>query len=447
MSVLACAVAAAAVSSTSGASPSRVTLARTFFFDGYQLTADRAGAATVVFSEQKMVHGMALQAVFVRGQNTDGRWGTARQLGPTAQYGTPTLAESGSGAAVIVLALTQRARRPSSGLENVVETFARPSSTAAWSGPTVLWSGSGLLSFVSPPAVQVDAAGVATVAWSDGASARPAIWTARLDPRGRITTPATQLVAAGNGGTDLRLAENSAGAAVISWQHEDSRSAGLSGQVHASEMAATRGAAGLWTAPRRLARFSFVKPGLGAEFWAPVAPTLAITRDGSAEVAWIAGPGGNTDTPLLVAGFNAATKHWSTPHVLAAKPEGFAVAATGRDSFLAVWGTGPKATVTMATTRNGTDWSAAGRLPGYDGPGDLSDYVDSDQAGDVTLTLIGRRSAILYLTRKPDGTWTRAQAVGTGTAPEISGAGAAATTIIWEHVRRTGDLLEARTVR
>ena len=447
-SVVVCAaVAAVAVASPFGRSRSRVTLAHAFFFDGYQLSTDHAGAATVVFSEQKMVRGTALQAVYVREQRAVGKWDPSRQLGGVAQYSTPTLAEASSGAAVIVVAVTRQSPRNPSRQQTVVECFMRASATASWSGPAVLWTGTGVLTFDSPPAVQIDAAGVATVAWSDSASAHSAIWTSMVDPRAGTTTPATQLVGAGGGGTDLRLAVSPAGAALISWQHQDSRATGAAGVVHASEMVAYRSSAGSWTSPRRLDRFSFRGVGGGAQVWAPASPAVAVAANGDAVAAWIAGPGGNTGTPLMVAGYNARTGRWTAPRVLSAKPAAFGVAAAGKSSFVAVWDTGPRATVMTATTRNGAAWSSARRLPGYNGPGDYSEYLASDRASGITLVMSGRHSAIVYLTRKPDGTWTPVKTAGTGTFPEIAVTDSRSTMLIWEKVRRGGDVLQATTTR
>jgi hypothetical protein len=436
-SVVVCAaVAAVAVALPFDGSRSRVTLAHAFFFEGYQLSTDQAGAATVVFSERKMVRGTALQAVYVREQRAAGGWTAPAHLGAAAQYSTPTLAEARSGAAVIVVAETRHSSTNPSQQQTVVESFMRASATANWSGPAVLWTGPGLLTFDSPPAVQVDAPGVATVVWSDGASAHPAIWTSTVDPRAGTTTLATQLVDAGGGGTDLRLAVNPVGAALISWQHQDSRSTRLGGVVHAAEMAAYRNAAGAWTSPQRLDRFSVAGVGGGAQVWAPASPGVAFAANGDAVAAWIAGPGGNTGTPLMVAGYNATIGRWTTPHVLSAKPGAFGVAAAGRSSFVAVWDTGPRATVMTATTRNGADWSSARRLPGYNGPGDYSEYLASDRAGGITLVMSGRHSAIVYLTRKPDGTWTSVQTAGTGTFPEVAVTDSRSTTLIWEKVPR-----------
>jgi hypothetical protein len=98
-----------------------------------------------------------------------------------------------------------------------------------------------------------------------------------------------------------------------------------------------------------------------------------------------------------------------------------------------------------ATTPNGAAWSSARPLPGYNGPGDYSEYLANDQAGDITLVMTGRRSAIVYLTRKHDGTWTSVKTAGTGTFPEVAVADSRSTALVWEKVRRGADVLEATT--
>ena len=447
-SVVVCAaVTGVAVASPVGGSGSRFTLAQAAFFAGYQLGIDRAGAATVVFSEQKVIDGTAFQVIYAREQRAAHEWTPAAQLGGPAQYSAPALAEARSGAAVMVVAATQQSLTDPSQQHTVIESFMRASATADWSGPATLWTGTrSSTTLASPPTVQIDSAGVATVVWSAGARAHPAIWTSTVDPRAGTTTRGTQLVAADQGGTNLRLAVSPAGAAVISWQHQDFRSTERGGVVvHASELAAYRSVAGSWASPRRLGRFLVQGVGAGAQIWAPASPTVAIAGNGDAVTAWIAGPGGNTGTPLMVAGYNAGTGRWTNRHVLSTDPVAFGVAAAGKSSFVAVWDTGPRATVMTATTQHGTAWSSARHLPGYNGPGDYSEYLASDPTTGITLVMTGRHSAIVYLTRKPDGTWTSVKTAGTGISPEVAGAGSRFTTIVWEQVRRSGDLFEATT--
>ncbi len=215
--------------------------------------------------------------------------------------------------------------------------------------------------------------------------------------------------------------------------------------VHATEMAAYRTSAAKWSSPHPLARFTF-ENAIGGELWAPESPSVALTRNGNAAVAWIAGFG-NTGAPLQIATYNATTSSWTAPHLLSAQPNGFGIAATGNSSFLSVWSTGPRATLMTATNSDAASWSAGARLRQYPHPSDLEDYLANDQAGDVTLTLSGPRSQVFYLTRKTDGDWTAAKPAGTGVFPEATVNDQGATTLLWNKVRPTGALLEARTTR
>lgn len=440
---LACAgLATTALIATANAHSSSVTLARSGYFQDYQVSSDASGAATVAWSAQKMVDGMAGGALRVREQDAQGNWAPSAQLGPIAQYSVPQLAESPSGAAVIVVAYVKdKLQAPHRGV-TVVEAFTRRSPTSRWSAPVTVASQPN--SDSATAAVGIDSAGIATVAWAYY-SAHPAIWTATVDSANGTATAATQLTALGQGGTDLHLAVNPAGAALLSWRSETPALAGESQSVHATEMVAYRTSARTWGLPRSLARFSF-QNAIGAEFWGPESPSFALTKNGNAAVAWIAGFG-NTGAPLQIVTYNARHKSWTAPHVLSADPNGFGIAATGNGSFLSVWSAGPHAKLMTATTSDGTNWSAGARLSQYPHPSDLDDYLATDQKGDVTLTLSGPDSQIFYLTRKTDGDWSAAKSAGTGVLPEVTANDDGATTLLWNRVRRPASLLVARTIQ
>jgi hypothetical protein len=418
---------------------SSVTLARAGSFQDYQLSSDASGAATVAWSAED---GGASAALDVRDQDAQGNWEPTRQLGSVAQYSVPQLAESPSGAAVIVRAYVRnKLQAPPSGA-TVVEAFTRSSPTSRWSAPVTVSTQSNTESATAT--VGIDAAGIATVVWA-GYSARPSIWVANVDSSNGTVTSTTRLAAPRQGGTDFHLAVNPAGDALLSWRSETPALAGEGQLVNATEMVAYRTSAATWSSPHPLARFTF-QNAIGAELWAPESPPVALTKGGNAAVAWIAGFG-NTGAPLQIATYNATAKSWASPHLLSTKPNGFGIAATGDSSFLSVWSTGSRATLMTATSSDGSNWSAGTRLPEYPYPSDLDDYLANDQTGDVTLTLSGPHSRIFFLTRKTDGDWTPAQSAGTGVFPEVTSNDEGATTLLWDRVRQPANLIEARTIR
>jgi hypothetical protein len=432
---------AIAATASDGRNPS-VTLARSGSFQDYQLSSDASGAATVAWSAEDIVHGMAGAVLGVREQDAQGNWIPSTQLGSIAQYSVPQLAESPSGAAVIVVTYARnKLQAPRSGV-TVVEAFTRGSPTSRWSAPITV---SSRPKFESATAtVGIDSAGIATVVWADY-SAHPSIWTANVNSSNAAVTGASRLAAPGQGGTDFHLAVNPAGDALLSWRSETPALAGEAQLVHATEMVAYRTSAAAWGSPYPLASFTF-ENAIGAEVWGPESPSVALTANGNAAVAWIAGLG-NTSVPLRIATYNAARKSWTSPHLLSANPNGFGVAATGNRSFLSVWSTGPHAKLMNATTSDGSNWSAGKRLSQYPHPSDLDDYLANDQKGDVTLTLSGPHSQIFYLTRKTDGDWSAAKSAGTGASPEVTVSDDGATTVLWDQVRQPASLLEARAIR
>ncbi len=435
-------LAAVAIAATSNGRVSSVTLARAGFFQDYQLSSDASGAATVVWSAQKIVRGMAVAALGVREQNAQGNWTPSTRLGRLAQYSVPQLTESPSGAAVIVVAYVEnKLQAPPSGA-TVVEAFTRRSSTSRWSAPVTVASQSNTESATAT--VGIDSTGVATVVWADY-SAHPSIWTANVDSSNGTAAGATRLTAPGQGGTDFHLAVNPAGEALLSWRSETPAVSGEGQLVHATEMAVYRNSEATWSSAHPLARFTF-QNAIGADFWTPESPSVALTSNGNAAVAWIAGFG-NTGAPLQIATYQATTESWTSPHLLSAKPNGFGIAATGNSSFVSVWSTGPHATLMTATSSDGTNWSAGTRFRQYPYPSDLDDYLANDPTGDVTLTLAGPHSQIFHLTRKADGDWTAAKSAGTGDSPEVTVNDPGATTLLWNQVHRPADLLEARTIR
>ncbi len=201
-----------AVAETSNGRASSVTLAGAGFFQNYQLSSDASGAATVAWSAQEIVDGMAGTAIGVREQDAQGTWTATRQLGPIAQYSVPQLAESPSGAAVIVVTYVKyKLQAPPHG-DSVVEAFTRSSPTSSWSAPITVSSRPN--AETATATVGIDSAGIATVVWADYSS-NPSIWTATVDDSNGTVTRASRLAAPGRGGTDLHLDVNPSGAALL----------------------------------------------------------------------------------------------------------------------------------------------------------------------------------------------------------------------------------------
>lgn len=247
---------------------------------GYQLAADGQGAATIVWSTSDFVGDSGASIVRVSEQNSEGRWSRAVQVGGPNQSLNPVLAESQAGAAVIVWSYVRggQADRTS------VEAATRSSPSSAWSTPRTIWSISGVDG--AQVAAGIDSGGYATVVWARyGPSANSAIWTANIDTKNARVTRPQKLIRAGAGGTDLTLAVNGAGAALLSWQHElhlTKHGNTLLPTVHAAEIVSYRQPSGTWLAPHRLSTFAYQEEPQGMNIWAPASPPSVVTTDGTA---------------------------------------------------------------------------------------------------------------------------------------------------------------------
>lgn len=412
-----------AASGSTGAPPLS-TLSAGSQISSYQLTADGKGDATIVWSTDG---GEAESQIQVSQQNPHGRWSVPVQLGGIEQSLLPSLAESQSGAAVVVWSYGK-----------TIEAVTRSSPGAAWSAPRVIWSRRHV--DVAAVTVGIDSAGVATVVWTAYGPADPAIWTAGIDAQNARASRARQLIPAGAGGTNVVLAVNGAGEALLSWQRQLSltkhRGKISLPTVHAAEMASYRAASGRWLGSHLLARFSFQSEPLSTQIWAPGSSPSTVTANGTAATAWTA------SGPLEIATRNPLTGSWSATEVLE-RSGGFGQTVINgpRDSLLALWSSGDQGAFRSATSTDGTDWSTA-PVPAHGG---FLTFLASDPDGDDAATYAGPHSRILFTTRTAADRWSALRQAGTGSNPEVAVSSSGSITLAWEHGTVSDEALETRT--
>jgi hypothetical protein len=441
MVLVVCAAAVAAAVAATSRSSSEITMlpAGSQVF-GYELTADAQGAATLVWSTSKFVGPYADALIRVSEQNSQGTWSPPIQLGGLNQSLNPVLAESQSGAAVIVWSYVQGGPDQ----RTVLEAVTRSSADSGWSAPQTIWStgvADGAL-----VAAGIDSAGVATIVWTIYGTANPAIWSDSVNTtNATASTPKTLL--AGAGGTNVSLAINGAGAALLSWQ----RQLGLTPHkhtlptVHAAEMTAYRTASGHWLTPHRLSTFAYLEEPAGTQVWGPTSPSSTVTANGTAATAWLAGDTG-IGAPLEISTRNPVTGSWSPAHLLdSTRALDLAVAAGPRDSLLAFWSSNNGRTFLTATSSDGSRWSAG--KPPLGAQGGWAPFLASDPAGNAAIAIAGAHSRILFTTRTAANGWSALKPAGTGFNPEVAVSDRNSITIAWEQGEIAHSMIEARTYR
>jgi hypothetical protein len=436
---------AGALAAMSGAASGVKTLSRQTQLSSYQLRTDAAGAGTVLWSTTEFVgpQNDVAAVLRVRQQNANGGWSAPQQVGGITQTNEAELVESASGAAAVVWYYVQGGPRA----RTVLMTATRRSADGRWSAPKMIWSAANADGLMM--AVSIEQAGVATVAWSTYGETSPAIWVSTVSAdNGAISRPAV-VVGAGHGGTGLGLAENAAGAAVLSWQHRLSPAHPVvgSGQRFA-EMAIQRPAtSNTWAAPQRLGTFSTALEPTATEIWAPSTPSSVVTANGTAAVGWRAG-GGESMVPLEVSTHAAGSAGWSPPHALTGNLGGFGLVAGAHDQLVAVWSTDTPKQLSLisATSAGPTAWSKPTQLARIR-QGTFGPILAAAPNGEIALTpLSGNATPIQYATRSPNGRWSSLKRVGTGDNPEITVTSSGSVTVLWETFNQHGQYkLQTRT--
>jgi hypothetical protein len=414
----------------------------------YQLTSDAAGAATVLWTTEDFVgpENQSDAVIRVRQQSAQGRWSASVQVGGVTQTNDAQLVESASGAAAVVWNYVQGG--PHS--RTVLLAATRRTADGSWSAPKTVWSAANAGGLIM--AVSIDASGNATVAWASYGGTNPAIWVDSVNAPDDATTRPEEVVASGAGGTELNLAENATGAAVLSWQRQLSPTTPSAIGTHQrfAEMTAQRPAAsGNWSAAQRLGTFSIpAEPG-GGEEWGPVTPISVVTANGTAAVGWRAG-GGESRVPLEISTRPPGSASWSTPHELTGNVGGFSVIAGANNELVAVWSTdtAKELALTTATSADATHWSGPSQLARIHG-GTYGPILAAAANGRIAMApLTGNGTPIQYATRSPAGRWSAFIRVGIGDNAEAAVTSSGSVTVLWETFNQHGRYrLETRTQR
>jgi hypothetical protein len=441
--LIACGVAvAAAVVGTSGSSAQVTRLPAGSQIFGYQLSVDRQGAATIVWSTSAFRGEFADSMIRVSEQNMQVKWGAPVQLGGLKQSLNPVLAESPSGAAVIAWSYVQGGPVE----RTVLEAVTRSSAHSGWSVPRTIWSIGDADDAVV--AVGIDAAGVATIVWTRYGPANPAVWSTSIDTADGAATTPQRLIAAGAGGTDVSLAVNGAGAALLSWQRQlgvtqHKPKPRLLPTVHAAEMVSYRLASGKWLAPHRLSTFGYQEEPVGMNIWGPRSPSSTVTSNGTAAIAWIAG-GVGVGPPVEISTRNPVTGDWSLAHAIGnTSTSDPAVAAGPHHSLLALWSSNDEGAFRTAISTDGIRWPSV--RPSSSSQHGFAPFLTSDPDGNDTIAVAGSRQRILFKTRTANNGWSALKLAGTGFNPEVVVSDSGSITLAWVHGVIPHDILETRT--
>jgi hypothetical protein len=443
--LIACGVAVTAVLLGASGSSAQVTrLPAGSQILGYQLSVDAQGAATIVWSTSKFVGEYADSMIRVSEQNLQGKWSTPVQLGGLNQSLIPVLAESRSGAAVIVWSWVQGGPDE----RTVLEAVTRSSAGSAWSAPRTIWSTGNVDDALATAGI--DSAGVATIVWTRYSPANPAIWSTSINTANATAATPQRLITAGAGGTDVSLAVNGAGAALMSWQrqlgvtqHKRHKHTLSLPTVHAAEMVSYRPVSGKWLAPHRLSTFAYQEEPVSTNIWGPRPPSSTVTTNGTAAIAWIVGGIGG-GAPLEISTRNHVTGDWSPAHTIENTSASDPAVAAGPDhSLLALWSSNNEGAFLTATSTDGIRWPAASPLSSSQHG--FAPFLASDPDGDDTIAVAGSRSRILFTTRTANNRWSALKLAGTGFNPEVAISDSGSITLTWEHGLTPHDVLETRT--
>ena len=356
-------------------------------------------------------------------------WGKAVTVAePNDGSDTPELALAPSGAGVIVW--TQAGVGRGHRLRSMLRATTRPSADAAWRAPvTISAHAASVLQF----AVGIDAGGEITLAWTSadgGANARITFAGANA-LTGRWRSPQT-LVGAARGGSDLRLAVNGDGEALIAW----SRQVGETHPRHALptirsvQMTSYRATVGGWQRPLGVGRASEQEELPGGEIWAPTTPTIALDPAGGATVTWLTtGPG--AAQILDVAHRPGGSTTWEQPVALTKQADlfGWDVGADAHGDLTVVWGD-YRGRLRERVSDDGRGWSAPSVIEGKDAG---LPYLVVGPGGGALLTWSTSRRVFVSDRAGPAAGWSRPVAVeeGSGYFPQAALDGAGHATVLW----------------
>jgi hypothetical protein len=252
------------------------------------------------------------------------------------------------------------------------------------------------------------------------------------------------------GGTELNLAENDNGAAVLSWSVELSPATrrAIGSPQSFAEMAVQRPATSAgWSAAQQLGTFSIPLEPTSSGPWGPVAASSVVTANGTAAVGWRAG-GGESMVPLEVSTRTPGSASWSTPQTLTGNLGGFGLTAGANNELVAVWSTdnAKEAALMTATSAGAARWSDPAHLARIHG-GTFGPILAAAANGRIALTpLTGNAAPMQYATRDPAGRWSALKRVGTGDNPEVVVSLSGSVAVLWETSNQQGLYrLETRT--
>jgi Protein of unknown function (DUF4232) len=393
------------------------------------LAVDANGDATVAWGVSAQTGGLETMTIEASDRSgPDGTWSPPQQLSDVNEgSGTPTVALAPSGAGVI--AWTETIQLPGQrSFITVVDAVTRSGPSQPWSAPVRISR-----TAASSVSVGIGAAGTVTAVWSEDYSVNPAIASATANTATGKWSSIRLLARKGRGGLNPQLTISAAGAALVGWQRQLSRTPQRHTLpiVHWAQMATLRAPDGTWRAPQQIATLSLPEENPGAEVWAPPTATQTLDGAGNPTVTWSADSSSKSDSHELleVAHGDAASGRWTAPTALATDPGPTVIGTDSAGRTLVLW-TSSFGRMYFRTSSNGAAWSQTETLARHTGAFLTSLTVAPD--GRAILTWLGAHDHVLVRTRaSATGRWSAPATTGSGGFPQAAFDAAGQATIVW----------------
>jgi hypothetical protein len=429
---------AAATLAAGGASP----VARISSPSGYAeypvLAVDARGDQTVAWTNYVASDPAEFSVQTATRLARSGSWSAPRTLSGMNEQIGPEVALARSGAGVIVWTYAVNG-----GATSVLQAATRPSGSAVWSQPmTISEPGES----VSGLALGIDRDGEATVVWTDGYATNPSIESAMVNAVTSRSTEPQLLAATGHGGADPKIAVNSRGDVLVTWQRQigEKPHRHSVATIHSEQMVAYRPAEGSWQAPASIGELSEGEAMPGGNFWSPSTPSLALDDRGAATVMWQSNHGDGQ--VLEVAHRSASAAGWKPAITLTTSPVAPVIGTDANGGLTVAWAD-QRGRIFYSESADGTHWSPPATVRG--GAGAFITWLSVGARGNAILAWNGAHSRVLASSRSQPGRgWTRPVTIGRGFFPQAALDSAGNAVLVWPRLlgaSRFGAVIDTAT--
>jgi hypothetical protein len=254
------------------------------------------------------------------------------------------------------------------------------------------------------------------------------------------------LAATGHGGPDPKIAVNSRGDVLVTWQRQigEKRRRHAVATIHSAQMAAYRPAGRSWQPPASIGELSEPEAMPGGNVWAPSTPSLALDRRGAATVMWQSEDGDGE--VLEVAHRSASAASWKRAITLTTSPVAPVIGTDANGGLTAVWAD-QRGRIFYSESADGTHWSQPATVPGAAGA--FITWLSVGAHGNAILTWNGAHSRVLASTRsRPGRGWTGPVTIGRGYVPQAALDSAGNAAVVWPRLlgaSRFGAVIDTAT--